>query len=199
MKQCSFTCVLCNLRKLAFALKFRCCHPRSLFGSFNKAAIFSEFKSEILFLLKVILYILKMGLIHQWSRVIHRAWVPLTDKPGALPAPFACILGDLCETALMPWSPCERMARSELVFSPFSPDPRQAGCSIRGRGRCRCSRAAAETSAGRAAKGSSCSGTAFPGLPYTGLCWLTHSERGDKPQEASVSKNLYRASGASCY
>lgn len=55
-----------HVRKLAFALKFRCCNLRNLFCLLYDASIFSEIKSKILLLLKVILCIVKMG--HQ-SRV----------------------------------------------------------------------------------------------------------------------------------
>lgn len=58
-----------RVRKLAFALKFRCCNLRNLFGLLCEAAIFSEFKSKILFLSKVILCIVKMGLTYHRSRV----------------------------------------------------------------------------------------------------------------------------------
>lgn len=74
-----------------------------------------------------------MGFIHllicsmQGSKAPN-AQIPLAAKPGALPAPFACFLGVLCGTALMPWSPSDR--RSELVLSPIFAEPGHAGCSI---------------------------------------------------------------------
>lgn len=61
-----------------------------------------------------------MGLIQ--GNKMHSARVPVTA--------LACTLGGFCETAPMSWSPCERMVRSEPVFSPFSAEPGRAGCSI---------------------------------------------------------------------
>lgn len=102
---------------------------------------------------------------------IHSAQVLLTAKPGPLPAPSACILGEFCETALMSWSPSDRMVRSELVFSPFCAEPRHPGWSIPVPGG---GGTAAEPPLrpllAVGAKCSSCSARTFPGVQYTVLC-----------------------------
>lgn len=167
-----------HVRKLAFALKFRSCNLRNLLGLLYEAAIFSEFKSKILFFIEMTSFICHIvhckdgpyrSLIQ--GNKIHNAQVLLTAKPGPLPAPFACILGEFCETALMSRSPSDRMVRSGLVFSPFRAEPRHAGWSIPVPGG---GGTAAEPPLrpllAVGAKCSSCSARTFPGVQYTVLC-----------------------------
>lgn len=160
--------LLWNLEVVIREIFLVCC--MKLLSSVNlKAKSYFLLKWHLLY---VILYIVKMGLIHHWSRVTkYTIQVLLAAKPGPLPAPFACILGEFCEMALMSRSPSDRMVRSGLVFSPFRAEPRHAGWSIPVPGG---GGTAAEPPLrpllAVGAKCSSCSARTFPGIQYTVLC-----------------------------
>lgn len=93
------------MRKLAFALKFRSCNLGNIFGLLYEAAIFSENRIFFIEMTSFICHIVHCkdgpypSLIQ--GNKVHSAQVLLTAKPGPLPAPSACILGEFCETALM--------------------------------------------------------------------------------------------------
>lgn len=131
---------------------------------------------------------------------IHNAQVLLTAKPGPLPAPSACILGEFCETALMSWSPSDRMVRSELVFSPFCAEPRHPGWSIP---------VPEEVALQPSRRWDLCwpwEPSALPAAPEHSRAFNTLSSASWQIlneeislQMALVSENLFRASGGSCH
>lgn len=169
------TCTMWHVRKLAFALKFRSWNSRNLFGSLYEAAIFSEFKSKILFLLKVTLYMVKMGLTHLLIHSLQGDKIPsaqvlVAAEPGALPAPFACILGEFCERGSGAMEPIWEEGGIRACFQPvFSGAELGAAFPVPGGGD-----AAAEPPLrpllAVGAKCSSCSARTFPGLQCTALC-----------------------------
>lgn len=141
-----------RVRKLACALKFRCCKSRNRFGLLHEAAIFSEFKSKILFLLKVTLCIVKMGLTYHRSRVtkcsmLRSLWLLNLDH---FQFSFCLYFWRVLWNGSNAMKPMREDGEIRACFQPVFRWAEARWVQHPGaRGWWLCSRAAAETSAGR--------------------------------------------------